>query len=35
MHLQSIKNFADVNEISENIDVINKDKSQMLLIRIQ
>jgi hypothetical protein len=31
MHLQSIS--PDVNEISENIDVINKDKSQMLLIR--
>jgi hypothetical protein len=30
MHLQSLK--LDVNEISENIDVINKDKSQMLLI---
>ncbi|MFT4983902.1 MAG: endonuclease/exonuclease/phosphatase family metal-dependent hydrolase [Flavobacterium sp.] len=34
MHLQSIKISPDVNEISENIDVINKDKSQMLLIRI-
>lgn len=34
MHLQSIKITPDVNEISENIDVINKDKSQMLLIRI-
>lgn len=34
MHLQSIKISPDVNEISENIDVIDKDKSQMLLIRI-
>lgn len=34
MHLQSIKITPDVNEISENIDVINKDRSQMLLIRI-
>jgi endonuclease/exonuclease/phosphatase family metal-dependent hydrolase len=34
MHLQSIKISPDVNEISENIDVINKDKSQMLLKRI-
>jgi endonuclease/exonuclease/phosphatase family metal-dependent hydrolase len=34
MHLQSIKISPDVNEISENIDVINKDKSQMLLSRI-
>jgi len=34
MHLQSIKISPDVNEINENIDVINKDKSQMLLIRI-
>jgi endonuclease/exonuclease/phosphatase family metal-dependent hydrolase len=34
MHLQSIKITPDVNEISENIDVIDKDKSQMLLIRI-
>jgi endonuclease/exonuclease/phosphatase family metal-dependent hydrolase len=34
MHLQSIKISPDVYEISENIDVINKDKSQMLLIRI-
>lgn len=34
MHLQSIKISPDVHEISENIDVINKDKSQMLLIRI-
>jgi endonuclease/exonuclease/phosphatase family metal-dependent hydrolase len=34
MHLQSIKITPDVNEISENIDVINKDKSQMLLNRI-
>jgi endonuclease/exonuclease/phosphatase family metal-dependent hydrolase len=32
MHLQSIS--PDVNEISENIDVMNKDKSQMILIRI-
>jgi endonuclease/exonuclease/phosphatase family metal-dependent hydrolase len=34
MHLQSIKITPDVNEISENIDVIDKDKSQILLIRI-
>jgi hypothetical protein len=31
MHLQSIKISPDVNEISENIDVMNKDKSQMIL----
>lgn len=34
MHLQSIKISPDVNEISENIDGINKEKSQMLFIRI-
>jgi endonuclease/exonuclease/phosphatase family metal-dependent hydrolase len=34
MHLQSIKITPDVNEISENIDVMDKDKSQMLLKRI-
>ena len=34
MHLQSIKITPDVNEISENINVINQDKSQVLLIRI-
>ncbi|MFA9189459.1 endonuclease/exonuclease/phosphatase family protein [Flavobacterium sp. FBOR7N2.3] len=34
MHLQSIKISPDVNEISENIDVINKEKSQMMFIRI-
>jgi endonuclease/exonuclease/phosphatase family metal-dependent hydrolase len=34
MHLQSIKISPDVNEISENIDVIDKGKSQMLLYRI-
>lgn len=34
MHLQSIKITPDVNEISENINVIDQDKSQMLLIRI-
>ena len=34
MHLQSIKITPDVNEISENINVINQDKSQILLIRI-
>lgn len=34
MHLQSIKISPDVDEISENIDVINQEKSQMLLIRI-
>ena len=34
MHLQSIKISPDVNEISENIDGINQDKSQVLIIRI-
>jgi endonuclease/exonuclease/phosphatase family metal-dependent hydrolase len=34
MHLQSIKISPDVNEISENIDGINKEKSQILFIRI-
>lgn len=34
MHLQSIKITPDVNEISENINVIDQDRSQMLLIRI-
>lgn len=34
MHLQSIKISPDVNEISENIDVIDKEKSQMLFNRI-
>ena len=34
MHLQSIKISPDVNEIDENIDVINQQKSQMLFIRI-
>ena len=34
MHLQSIKISPDVNEISDNIDGINQDKSQMLIIRI-
>jgi endonuclease/exonuclease/phosphatase family metal-dependent hydrolase len=34
MHLQSIKISPDVNEISENIDGINKEKSQMLFYRI-
>jgi len=34
MHLQSIKISPDVNEISENIDGINQDKSQLLIIRI-
>lgn len=34
MHLQSIKISPDVNEISENIDVIDKEKSQMLFMRI-
>ncbi len=34
MHLQSIKISPDVNEISENIDAINKGKSQMLINRI-
>ncbi|MFL9830861.1 endonuclease/exonuclease/phosphatase family protein [Flavobacterium sp. ARAG 55.4] len=34
MHLQSIKISPDVNEISENIDVMNKEKSQMMFFRI-
>lgn len=34
MHLQSIKISPDVNEISENIDVIDKEKSQLLFYRI-
>ena len=34
MHLQSIKISPDVNEINENIDVINQQKSQKLIIRI-
>ncbi|MBA0885441.1 endonuclease/exonuclease/phosphatase family protein [Flavobacterium undicola] len=34
MHLQSIKISPDVNEISENIDVIDKEKSQLLFNRI-
>lgn len=34
MHLQSIKISPDVNEIDENIDVINQNKSQMLFFRI-
>ncbi|MEL1242010.1 endonuclease/exonuclease/phosphatase family protein [Flavobacterium flavipallidum] len=34
MQLQSIKISPDVNEISENIDVINKQKSQLLFFRI-
>jgi len=34
MHLQSIKISPDVNEISENIDEINKQKSQMMIKRI-
>ncbi|TDE01198.1 endonuclease/exonuclease/phosphatase family protein [Flavobacterium sandaracinum] len=34
MHLQSIKISPDVNEIDENIDVINQQKSQKLFIRI-
>jgi len=34
MHLQSIKISPDVNEISENIEVMNKEKSQMLFYRI-
>lgn len=34
MHLQSIKISPDVNEISENIDVIDKQKSKYLYIRI-
>jgi endonuclease/exonuclease/phosphatase family metal-dependent hydrolase len=33
MHLQSIKISPDVNEISENIDGINQEKSQMVLHR--
>ncbi|WP_026713416.1 endonuclease/exonuclease/phosphatase family protein [Flavobacterium daejeonense] len=34
MQLQSIKISPDVNEISENIDVIDKEKSQMMFMRI-
>lgn len=34
MQLQSIKISPDVNEISENIDVINKQKSQMVIHRL-
>ena len=34
MHLQSIKISPDVSEISENIDVIDEQKSKFLLIRI-
>jgi endonuclease/exonuclease/phosphatase family metal-dependent hydrolase len=34
MHLQSIKISPDVNEISENIDVIDQQKSKSLFIRI-
>jgi endonuclease/exonuclease/phosphatase family metal-dependent hydrolase len=34
MHLQSIKISPDVNEISENIDVMNQEKSQLILSRI-
>lgn len=34
MHLQSIKISPDVNEISDNIDAINKEKSQLLFHRI-
>lgn len=34
MHLQSIKISPDVDEIDENIEVINQQKSQMLFIRI-
>ncbi|HLF51739.1 endonuclease/exonuclease/phosphatase family protein [Flavobacterium sp.] len=34
MHLQSIKISPDVNEISENIDGINQEKSQMVIKRI-
>lgn len=34
MHIQSIKISPDVNEIDENIDAINQQKSQMLFIRI-
>lgn len=34
MHLQSIKISPDVNEINDNIDVINQNKSQLLFKRI-
>ncbi|MCD0473787.1 endonuclease/exonuclease/phosphatase family protein [Flavobacterium sp. EDS] len=34
MHLQSIKISPDVNEISDNIDVMNQEKSQLILSRI-
>jgi hypothetical protein len=35
MHLQSIKISPDVDEINDNIEVINKSKSQMLYKRIK
>lgn len=35
IHLQSIKISPDINEISENVDVINKSKSQQLFARIR
>lgn len=35
MHLQSIKITPDVNEISENVEVINQQKSQQVFIRIR
>jgi len=35
IHLQSIKISPDVNEISENVDVINQSKSQQLFSRIR
>lgn len=35
MHLQSIKITPDVNEISENVDVINQQKSEQVFIRIR
>jgi endonuclease/exonuclease/phosphatase family metal-dependent hydrolase len=34
MHLQSLKISSDVNEIDENIEAINQDKSQMMFKRI-
>jgi endonuclease/exonuclease/phosphatase family metal-dependent hydrolase len=34
MHLQSLKISPDVNEIDENIEAINQDKSQMMFKRI-
>jgi hypothetical protein len=35
MHIQSIKISPDVNEIDENIDAMNQQKSQVLFRRIK